>query len=88
MSWDMRLLQPVTPPKGKPIVTLSDARAYILGLPEARQNDPHVQSGLSVLLLAADGQVCEFVAQSAVAHIVNGPPKVTPLGKRERPWLR
>lgn len=88
MSWSMRLIRPVVPPKGKPLVTLSDARAYALALPKARQNDPHVQAGIAVLLRAANGEVDEFAAQSAVAHIVHGPLKITPLGKRERPWMK
>lgn len=79
MSWDMRLIRPITPRKGKPIVTLSDARAYVLTLPRAEQAKPHVVAGVKSLMLAADRQVCEFVAQVAVAHIVNGPPK--PLGR-------
>lgn len=88
MSWDMPLIRPVVPPKGKPIVTLSDARAYAIALPKSQQDAPHVQAGISVLLLAADGKVCEFVAQSAVAYIVHGPPK--PLGreKPDRPWMK
>lgn len=84
----MRLIRPVVPPKGKPIATLSDARAYILTLPKAQQDAEHVQNGLLALLHCANGQACAFVAQSAVAHIVYGPPKVTPLGKRERPWMK
>lgn len=88
MSWSMRLIRPVVPPKGKPIVTLSDARDYILDLPKAQQNAAHVQNGLLALLHCANGEACEFIAQSAVAHIVHGPLKPTPLGKRERPWMK
>lgn len=89
MSWETRLIRPVVPPNGKPIVTLSDARAYVLALPQAQQNAPHVQSGVSVLMLAANGEVCEFTAQAAVAHIVHGPPKRNqPRAKRERPWMK
>lgn len=84
----MRLLRPVVPPNGKPIATLSDARSYVLGLPKAQQEADHVQRGLRALLHCANGEACELVAQSAVAHIVYGPPKVTPFGKRERPWLK
>lgn len=88
MSWNARLIRPVIPPVGDPIVTLADARAYALSLPESEQEAAHVQAGVAVLLRAANGEVCEFVAQSAVAHIVHGPPKITPLGKRERPWMK
>lgn len=87
MSWSKRLIQPVVPPKGKSIVTLSDARAYVLTLPKSKQEAPHVQAGIAALLHAANGEVCEFVAQVAVAHIVHGPPKPLNRGKRDRPWL-
>ena len=87
VSWSMRLIRPVVPPKGRPIVTLSDARDYALALTQAQQNEPHVQAGVTALLKAANGEVDEFIAQAAVAHIVHGPPKIVPLGKRERPWL-
>lgn len=88
MSWSKRLIRPVVPPKGKPLVTLSDARDYALALPKSHQEAPHVQAGVAAILKAAQGEVDELVAQSAVAHIVHGPPKITPLGKRERPWMK
>lgn len=88
MSWSKRLIRPVVPPKGKPLATLSDARDYALTLPKAQQNEPHVQAGVAALLRAASGEVCEFVAQAAVVHIVHGPPKIVPLGKRKRPWMK
>lgn len=88
MSWSLRLIQPVVPKGGKPIVTLSDARAYILNLPEADLQLSHVQDGGRVLVLAAERRVCMFVAQSAVAHIVHGPPKHLNRGKRDRPWMK
>lgn len=88
MSWSNRLIRPVVPPKGKPLVTLSDARDYALALPKSQHHAPHVQAGIAVLLRAASGEADELMAQSAVAHIVHGPPKITPLGKRERPWMK
>lgn len=88
MSWSMRLIRPVVPPKGKPIATLSDARGYAISLPKSQQEAPHVQAGIAVLLRAANGEVCEFVAQVAVAHIVNGPPKLLGRGKPDRPWMK
>lgn len=82
----LRPVWPVRPAKGQGIVTLSDARAYVLTLPKDKQEDRHVLAGVQAL--AADGQVPDLVAQFAVAHIVHWPPKVTPYGKRERPWMK
>lgn len=88
MSWDMRLIRPITPRKGKPIATMSDARAYVLTLSKTEQAKPHVVASVKALMLAADKQVCEFVAQVAVAHIVNGPPKPLGRSKPDRPWMK
>ncbi len=88
MSWDMRLIRPVVPPKGKPLETLSDARAYVLTLSRAEQAKPHIVAGVKALMLAANKQVCEFVAQVAVAHIVHGPPKTLGRTKPDRPWMK
>lgn len=88
MSWSNRLLRPVVTPDRQKIVTLSDARAYALALPKAQQDAPHVQAGIAVLMLAADGEVDEFTTQSAVAHIVHGPPKPKARGKPDRPWMQ
>ncbi|WP_167540041.1 hypothetical protein [Afipia broomeae] len=81
-------MRPITPRKGKPIKTLSDARAYVLTLSKAEQEKPHVVAGVKALMLAADKQVCEFVAQVAVAHIVNGPPKTLGGSKPDRPSMK
>ncbi|WIG50982.1 MAG: hypothetical protein OJF48_001899 [Afipia sp.] len=69
-------------------LTLSDARAYVLTLSKTEQAKPHVVAGVKALMLAADKQVCEFVAQVAVAHIVNGPPKPLGRSKPDRPWMK
>jgi hypothetical protein len=80
MSWSNRLLRPVIAADRQKIVTLSDARACALA--------PHVQVGIAVLLRAADSEVDEFTAQSAVAHIVHGPPKPLARGRPDRPWMK
>lgn len=88
MSWNAKLVRPIVPPKGKPIVTLSDARAYILGLPEERQNDPLVQAGTEAILMAANGTGPLLSAQAGMAHIVHGPVNLLNRGKPDRPWMR
>ncbi len=88
MSWETRLLQPVVPPNGKAIITLSDARAYVLTLPKAQQENPHVLAGVAAIMLAADGRVPDLIAPSAVAHIVHGPPKTLGRAQPDRPWMK
>lgn len=88
MAWSDRLIRPVVPPDGRPIVTLSDARAYILALPKSRHNEPLVNDAIEVIMMAAEGRGPMLLAQSAVAHVVHGPPQPTPAEKRSRPWRR
>ena len=88
MSWSDRLVRPVVPPNGKPIVTLSDARDYILALPKSRQSDPIVQEGVRALMMVAKGNAPDLLAQSAVAHIVHGPIQPLNRGKPDRPWMK
>ena len=87
MPWSNRLLRPVVTPDRQKLVTLSDARDYALALPKSQHDALHVQAGIAVLLRAAEGEVCEFTAQAAVAHIVHGPPKPLARGKPDRPWM-
>lgn len=88
MSWSKRLYQPVVTPEGKKIVTLSDARAYVLALPKARQMAPEVQAGVEALLMVAEGKGPMLLAQSGVAHIVHGRVKPLNRGKPDRPWMK
>jgi hypothetical protein len=36
---------PIQPPKGKKLVTLKDAAAYILALPKSKQQSPRMAGG-------------------------------------------
>ncbi len=76
----------MAPANGEVIVTLLDARAYTL--PKAKQEDPHVLAGVAATMLAADGQVPDLVARSAVSHTVHGLPKSLDRGKPDRPWMK
>lgn len=84
MSWSDRLVQPVVPPGGQPIVTLSDARAYLLALPESRHNEPIIATAIEAVLMVAEGRGPMLLAQSAMAHVVHGPPQPLNRGKPAR----
>lgn len=88
MSWSKRLYQPVVTREGKKLVTLSDARAYVLSLPKTRQMAPEVQAGVEALLMVAEGKGPMLLAQSGVAHIVHGPVKPLNREKPDRPWMK
>ena len=40
MSWSRRFDDPIQPPKGKKLLTLKDAAAYITALPKTKQQSP------------------------------------------------
>lgn len=88
MAWSARLIKPVVPPDGAPIVTLSDARAYLLALPKSRHHEPVVATAIEAVLMVAEGRGPMLLAQSAMAHVVHGPPQPLNRGKPDRPWLR
>jgi len=70
MRWDARLIRPIQVEEGDLIVTLSDAREYLLKLPKNRQNDPTVQATVEALLMAAEGRGRIYTAQAGVAQVV------------------
>lgn len=88
MPWSARLIRPVVPHDGKPIVTLSDARAYLLALPKSRHHEPIVATAIEAVLMVAEGRGPMLLAQSAMAHVVHGSAKPTPAGTRSRPLRR
>lgn len=61
MCWNLKFPEPIPVPRGKPLVTLRDAGAYVAALP-ADQHDCLVwQTAIDCLLLAADkGGPMEF----------------------------
>ena len=72
MRWDARLIRPIQVEEGDLIVTLSDAREYLLKLPKNRHDDPIVQATVEALLMAAEGRGPIFTAQAGVARVVAG----------------
>jgi len=55
MSWSRRFDEPIQPPKGKKLVTLEDAAAYILALPKSKQQSPEWQAaGEAVMPLGCE----------------------------------
>ena len=50
MPWS----EPIQPPKGKKLVTLKDAAAYILALPKSKQQSPEWQAAGEAVIMAAE----------------------------------
>jgi hypothetical protein len=54
MPWSSPFDEPIKPPKGRPIVTLKDAAAYILKLPKPAQQTPEWQAAGEAVIMAAE----------------------------------
>jgi len=54
MSWSRAFDDPIQPAKGKKLVTLKDAAAYIMKLPKWKQESPEWQAAAEALLMAAE----------------------------------
>lgn len=54
MPWSRPFDDPIKPPKGKSIVTLKDAAAYIMKLPAAEQQSSEWQAACEAVIMAAE----------------------------------
>ena len=53
MPWSTHFDDPISVPKGKPLVTLKDAGNYITKLPKAEHEAPEWQAAMEALILVA-----------------------------------
>lgn len=73
-------MKPIVPRKGPPIVSLSDARKYLLSQTE---QDPAFEAAAEAVLMAAEGRGPLLHAQVGMSRLVYGPvPIPQPTGKR------
>jgi hypothetical protein len=54
MPWSARFDEPIALPKGRQLVTLKDAGAYITKLPKAEHDAPEWQAAMEALILVAE----------------------------------
>jgi hypothetical protein len=54
VDWSRRFDDPIQPPKGKKLVTLKDAAAYILALPKSKQQSPEWKAAGEAVIMAAE----------------------------------
>ena len=55
-DWQRSLEDPITLPDGRSLMTLADARAYVLKLKPAQQESSQWQAAVEQLLVAAEGR--------------------------------
>lgn len=73
MPWSAKLLKPIVPPKGMAMVTLSDARKYLLSLPEVEQTNSLAQQAFEAVRSAAEGRGPLLQAQTRMNLLLYGP---------------
>jgi hypothetical protein len=71
VSWSRPFHDPIPVPKGKPLLTLKDAAAYILKLPKAKQKSPDLQTAGEALLMAAEDRGPMMHARIGVMQALN-----------------
>src|SRR3984885_9074782 len=90
-GWSREFYDPITLPKGKPLVTLRDAANYIVKLPKAEQQAPEWQTAMQALLLVAEQNRPTMFARIGmmralnrnVERVFNSDRKETHWGKRK-----
>ena len=55
MAWSARFDDPIMLPKGRMLITLKDAGAYITKLPKAEHDAPEWQAAIRFSIFAASG---------------------------------
>ena len=82
MSWSSRFPELIELPSGRRLETLSDARAYILELPESEQASTKWQTAAGQLLKAANppgnGPWIDFARMAMMQALRHGEPPRTP----------
>lgn len=79
MTWRARFSEPIPVGGGKPIKTLSDARAYILALPPDEQAQEHwLAAGETLLAAGEHGGAWVGLARVAMMQALAGGPKGRP----------
>jgi hypothetical protein len=83
MSWSRPFDDPIKPPKGKTIVTLKDAAAYILKLPKSKQQSPEWQTAGEAVIMAAEDRGPLMHAYAGMMRALNHG-KPNPASSRQR----
>ncbi len=83
-NWSRPFDDPIQPPKGKKLVTLKDAAAYIMKLPKSKQQSLEWQAATEALLMAAEDRGPLMHAHVEMLRALNhGKPKPAPTPRRK-----
>jgi hypothetical protein len=71
MTWSRAFEDPIALPKGRQLLTLEEAAAYIMKLPKAEQNLPEWQAATEALIMAAEDRGPLMHARIGVQRALN-----------------
>jgi len=89
MSSSRRFDEPIQPPKGKKLVTLKDAAAYIMKLPKSKQQSPEWQAAGEAVIMAAEDRGSLMHAHVGMMLALHGAKPIPEYdSSKERHWGR
>jgi hypothetical protein len=88
MPWSRAFEDPIPLPRGRELVTLKDAAAYIIKLPKAEQDLPEWQTAVACLIGAAEGRDFLMHAHIGGLRALNCNVERTLTDRRETNWGR
>lgn len=89
MSWKQSFPVPIQPPDGNKLVTLADARRYLLPLPASKEPRPAINAAIKALLRAAEFKGPLMHAHIGMNQAIHGPkpiPESRP--SKEKRWFK
>jgi hypothetical protein len=86
MPWSRAFEDPIPLPRGRQLVTLKDAAAYIMKLPKAEQHLEEWQAATEALLMAADDRGQLMHARIGVLRALNRKIERTLTDRKEMHW--
>jgi hypothetical protein len=72
VPWSRAFDEPIKPRKGRPIVTLKDAAAYIMKLPKSAQEAPEWQAAGGAVIMAAEDRGPLMLAHIGMMRALHG----------------
>ena len=88
MSWSRAFEDPIPLPRGRQLVTLEDAAAFIMKLPKAEQDLEEWQTAVGCLIGAAEGRDFLMHARIGVLRALNRNIQRTLTDRKEMHWGR
>jgi len=89
VDWSRPFDEPIQPPKGKKLVTLKDAAAYIMKLPKSKQQSPEWQAAGEAVIMAAEDRGPLMHAHVGMMLALHGAKPIPEYdSSKERHWGR